>query len=198
MAPRPTVKAEREEQILEAAMLCFARKGYHVTTMDDIAAELPFSKGLLYYYFKTKRDLFLAILDSWMEESLADWDEEMISDETATVQLQQCLDYGVGLLTRSTDLARVEFEFYAELGRDPTISKTLQSLFAAFRAAIKAILDRGIASGEFRAVNTDTLAAVVFGIFEGLSLQAVVEPDVVNWETIGQELFDMVMHGLKS
>jgi len=104
MSPRPPVETERRRQILEAAMTCFAQKGYHLTTMDDIAAELPFSKGLLYYYFKTKRELFLAIMENWMDNSMQAWESLFSRNEDTTTLMRAWLNFGVQLLTQSTDL----------------------------------------------------------------------------------------------
>lgn len=196
MTPRPSVEAERRRQILDAAMGCFARKGYHLTTMDDIAAELPFSKGLLYYYFKTKRDLFLTIMESWMEASLKTWEAMLSPEDDATTQICKCLRYGVKLLAQSTDLARVEFEFYGELGRDTAISDAFRSLFATFRAQLKRILEAGIRSGEFGPVDTAALAGILFGTYEGLAVQVMVEPDAFDWPVVSDSLCEMVMHGI--
>jgi AcrR family transcriptional regulator len=198
MAPRPSIQTERRQQILEAAMGCFARKGYHVTTMDDIAAELPFSKGLLYYYFKTKRDLFLAILENWMVAAVQDWEAMLAPDEDAATQICRCLGYGVELVTRSKELARVEFEFYGELGRDTIISDAFKSLFATFRAYIKDILETGIDSGKFRPLDSDALAAVLVSVYEGLAIQVMVEPDGFDWPVVSETLCEMVLRGIHS
>ena len=51
-------RAERKRnEILQAGLKVFARKGFHAATMDDIALELEATKGLLYYHFRTKDDL---------------------------------------------------------------------------------------------------------------------------------------------
>ena len=196
MSPRPKVEAERREQILEAAMNAFARKGYHPTTMDDIAAALPFSKGLLYYYFKNKRDLFLAILDNWMERSMGAWDAMLSPEDDAATQVSKCLEYGVQLLTQGEELARVEFEFYGELGRDAVISNAFKSLFTRFRQQIRAILEAGVQSGELRPLDTDVLAGVLLGIYEGLAVQAMVEPEAFDWSVVSETLCELVMHGI--
>ena len=137
MSPRPNVEAERRQQILETAMVCFARKGYYSTTMDELAAELPFSKALLYYYFKTKRDIFLAILDDWLGNSLAAWETIASQDGDATTQLCECLEYGAQLVSLNIDLVRVEFEFYSEMGRDEEVAKAIRALFSRFRTEFK-------------------------------------------------------------
>lgn len=64
MSPRPDVSAERRTQIIQAALVCFTRKGYNNTTMDDIVAESGLSKGTLYWYFESKDALFASALMS--------------------------------------------------------------------------------------------------------------------------------------
>jgi len=56
-------RAERKRnEILQAGLKVFARKGFHAATMDDIALELEATKGLLYYHFRTKEELLQAVL----------------------------------------------------------------------------------------------------------------------------------------
>jgi AcrR family transcriptional regulator len=66
MAPLGGIRARRAErkrnEILQAGLKVFARKGFHAATMDDIALELEATKGLLYYHFRTKEELLQAVL----------------------------------------------------------------------------------------------------------------------------------------
>ena len=61
MAARRDVSAERKNQILDAAMVVFARSGFHEARMDDIVQESGLSKGTLYWYFKSKEEIITAI-----------------------------------------------------------------------------------------------------------------------------------------
>jgi hypothetical protein len=133
-----------------------------------------------------------------MDSSLKAWEAMSSQDEKAATQICKCLDYGVQLVTGSADLARVEMEFYGELGRDPVISDAFKTLFSEFRVQIKAILEGGISQGEFRALDTGALAAVVVGIYEGLAIQAMVEPDAFDWAVVSENLCEMVMRGIAS
>ncbi|MEM7361362.1 MAG: TetR/AcrR family transcriptional regulator [Pseudomonadota bacterium] len=54
-------KTARREALLDAAQTAFVNKGYENTSMDDIASEAGFSRGLLYVYFKDKKDIFHAL-----------------------------------------------------------------------------------------------------------------------------------------
>jgi AcrR family transcriptional regulator len=55
-------KEERPQEITEAALAAFADKGYAATRVDDVAKRAGVSKGLLYLYFKTKEELFKAVV----------------------------------------------------------------------------------------------------------------------------------------
>src|SRR5215831_8857126 len=58
-------RAARRDQIAGAALACFARAGYHATTMADVAAQAGVSKGTPYLYFASKEALFLALHEEW-------------------------------------------------------------------------------------------------------------------------------------
>lgn len=56
-------KAERRAQIMAAARTCFARSGFHKTTLQDVFAESGLSAGGVYNYFRSKDELMLAIAE---------------------------------------------------------------------------------------------------------------------------------------
>ena len=58
-------RAARRDQIVAAALACFARTGYHATTMADVAAQAGVSKGTPYLYFDSKQALFIALHEEW-------------------------------------------------------------------------------------------------------------------------------------
>lgn len=59
-------KEDRPQEITEAALAAFAEKGYAATRVDEVAKRAGVSKGLLYLYFKTKEDLFKAVIRSFV------------------------------------------------------------------------------------------------------------------------------------
>ena len=58
-------RAARRDQITAAALACFARSGYHATTMADVAAQAGVSKGTPYLYYDSKEALFIALHQQW-------------------------------------------------------------------------------------------------------------------------------------
>jgi AcrR family transcriptional regulator len=65
--PRITEAARtaRRQQLIEAGLACFAKSGYHATTMADVAVQAGVSKGTPYLYFDSKQELFLALYAEW-------------------------------------------------------------------------------------------------------------------------------------
>ncbi len=59
-------KEDRPQEITAAALAAFAEKGYAATRVDDVARRAGVSKGLLYLYFKTKEELFKAVIRSFV------------------------------------------------------------------------------------------------------------------------------------
>jgi len=94
MSPKPDVSAERKQQIYQAALACFNRKGYYQTTMDEIVVESGLSKGALYWYFDSKKTLFISLLSDFMSPMGQEW-EAIVDDPamTATQKLKQMLAY---------------------------------------------------------------------------------------------------------
>ena len=58
---------EKKEKILDSALHVFVKSGYSDARMDDIVEESGMSKGAIYYYYKSKKDLFLGLTDGGLE-----------------------------------------------------------------------------------------------------------------------------------
>ena len=78
-------RAMTRQHLLDAAAIVFARDGFHGSTLDEVAATAGFTKGAVYSNFKSKDDLFLALLDERIERQFAVTSEvlESGSHETA-------------------------------------------------------------------------------------------------------------------
>jgi TetR/AcrR family fatty acid metabolism transcriptional regulator len=68
---------DSRDEILRAAIRLFARRGFHETSMSEVAREARVSKALIFWHFKTKEELFLAVLNRLLEPYLIDFTEEL-------------------------------------------------------------------------------------------------------------------------
>ena len=59
-------KIQRKEQILDAALYVIVQNGYHQSRMDDIVSTSGLSKGAIYWYYKSKKDIYLDLVNHWV------------------------------------------------------------------------------------------------------------------------------------
>lgn len=171
MTPKADIAAERKEQIYQAALTCFNRKGYFQTTMDDIVAESGLSKGTLYWYFKSKKELFISLLQVVMEPMAQGW-EIIVADESfsATEKLQASLTYFRGQAESMFDFFGITLEAWAQTHLDEDVEQLTREIYKPYLANMKRIIDEGIATGEFRVESIEATAAVILTLFDGLTL----------------------------
>jgi len=61
-------RQQKEKIIVQSAIKLFSSRGYHATKMDDVAKQAKMSKGLIYFYFKNKEDLYMAVTKKAFEQ----------------------------------------------------------------------------------------------------------------------------------
>jgi AcrR family transcriptional regulator len=71
-----TQTQDSRDEILKAAIQLFATRGFHETSMSEVAREAKVSKALIFWHFKTKEELFLAVLNKLLEPYVIDFAEE--------------------------------------------------------------------------------------------------------------------------
>ena len=158
MTDRSITPEEKRRQILAAAVRVFARKGFHASRVGDIAEEAGVAHGLLYHYFDSKDELLETIFhDTWSELLAAMHDVEE-SDAAAREQLRGVAAILLRSWRRDPELVRV---LVREVARSPQLQERLVEVGEAF-AAIRRMIERGQADGDFRADLDARLASFVF------------------------------------
>jgi AcrR family transcriptional regulator len=184
---KPEVQHQRREHILDAAERCFARAGFHRTTMHDICREAGVSPGALYVYFDSKEALFEAAVLSIVRPVF-----EQAERITATPQ-GNAADMLRGLITTlyqeviGTDRRRILRLLIAEGPRFPRlVSFYHREVIQRGMAAMRGILNYGVARGEFRASLPLDYPQVIVG------------PAIVGaiWQLLFQELEPLDIDGL--
>ncbi len=157
MAARHT----KREQLLQAARDEFALRGYHGTTVRDIATRSGVAAGTFYLYFPTKEACFLSLIDELHAEVLA----AVIAARTGLTDPLDKLVASVGAVLRifaaNASLARIVLVHAP--GTDPSFDRRLQELHLEFAQLVRADLDEAVAAGGIPAQATDTAALAVIG-----------------------------------
>jgi AcrR family transcriptional regulator len=144
-------KEERPQEIAEAALAAFAEKGYAATRVDDVARRAGVSKGLLYLYFKTKEELFKAVVRSFVVPRIDALVAIVDSSELSSEEFLRgpFLDF-VKTLPGSPVSVLIRL-MIAEGPKHPDLLQYYwENVVSRGLAAIQELLQRGVQSGEFR------------------------------------------------
>lgn len=167
MAPRPDVSEKRRTEIVEAAARVFSHKGFNGARMDDIVLETGLSKGLLYWYFKSKDAIILALLERLLRPELKRVEVLAEAAGPARTRLIGFAESIVMDIQRMERLMPITFEFYSLAFRNRVMKEAFQEFFRTFIEGIQKVIDQGIEGGEFRRVDSRKIALALMAAFEG-------------------------------
>lgn len=199
------IRRTRKREILDAARLVFAERGFHATRMSDIAHAADVSQGTLYHYFRSKDDLFLALCFVWadlLEAGLralfAEDESESASEKiSAADKISAMTHLGMNFFRSNEELLPVFVEFWAYALRNPKATNRFQALFETMRGLCATVIEDGIASGEFKPTDVQMLSALPWVVLDGaIVLASVLDKDVVQPEQLIEQTQQLVFEGL--
>jgi len=198
MSPRPDVSEERKDQILAGASEVFAEKGVHESRMDDIAAKSGLSKGALYWYFKSKDDILIAIFDQMFKKEYDYLDNIISEKDSAIEQLQDFTERVIFDIKRMLHLMPIAYEFISLAFRRKFVKDAFKRYVNKYISIMEIIIELGITQGEFRAVEPRDIAITISSIFEGTILLWVYDHNLVNPEEHIRKGINIVLDGIKA
>lgn len=164
-------KADRPAELLAAALDLFVEKGYAGTRLDDVAARAKVSKGTLYLYFSNKEDLFKAVVRENVVTLIRATADRVAAHDGDSERLLRSLVEAWWQEFGSTRAGGISKLMVAESGNFPEIARFfLDEVIEPWHGLLAAALERGIARGEFRPVDTATYVRVMTAPLVMLSL----------------------------
>jgi AcrR family transcriptional regulator len=160
-------RAARSAQIIVAAAECFARSGYHATTMADIAEAAGVSKGTPYLYFPSKEALFIALYEEWDCGLAAQVDVAVgglagPARQSPRAVLLTVASAVAAHVTDNPQNCRVLMEATTLAAYEPAIAAKVQATNAGNHEQLTDLFDAGVAAGEWPAGSSPALRARLF------------------------------------
>lgn len=158
----------RRRQILDAAEACFRDKGFHGASIADISAVAGVSAGHIYYYFRNKEEIIIAIAEAELEALLDIHDG--VRAEHSVVEAIVARSGDIALHYADPKNSRLRLEILAESARNPCVAARVQALDRRAReSAYQSLrLVNARLSGEALeariAVQYELISAILFGI----------------------------------
>lgn len=152
---------KKKEEILRSAAAVFAEKGYHGTTMEEVAARLLMTKGSMYYYFKNKDDLLYHCHKMIMNLSINTMKEIIDSPLTTVEKLEKAIKSHINIATSEKSMFMVMHK-PSQHFTDDYLSDILESR-SAYAQYFDAIIFEGIQNKEFQQVDVKMVRMIILG-----------------------------------
>lgn len=183
---------QKKQYILETARKIFSEKGYKNVTMKDIVEACDISRGGLYLYFGSTKELLLALLQQEADETDDALTRRITEEDSAADILTLFLkEQKRELLQKKDSLAMAVYEY--SFGEKDKKNSMLRKQFEAGVKVIEKLIETGIASGEFYCENPRGAAENIMYVLEGLKINS---QTMGITESMVDEQFLYIMQGL--
>ncbi len=164
----PQRMQDRYDAILDAAKGAFADKGFEGTSIADIARVAQISDGLVYRYFRNKRELLYEVLRKFYERILLDLETQAFKHDAFSARLEALIRRHLEVFVSDTDLCRL---FISEVRTASDYEgSSIQELNRLYTSVLVRIVKDAVKTGEVRPdVNPRLLRDVIFGAIEHLA-----------------------------
>jgi AcrR family transcriptional regulator len=190
-------RSERtRKQIMDSAVALFCEHGYDATSVAEICSAAGASKGAFYHHFPSKQELFLGILNQWLEGVDARLFTQRKAGETV-LELFTRMAKALGFVFQAASGQLPMFmEFMVQASRDESVWAATIAPYRRYQQQFAALVAEGQVEGNIRKdINPETTAQTFISLGVGVLLQSVVDPNSANWEkVIKQGVASIIAH----
>jgi TetR/AcrR family transcriptional repressor of uid operon len=164
------VLVDRPTQILDAAVACFAKRGFHQASMHDISAEAGISVGLIYRYFQNKEAVIAAMADRHKKEI-----NEILERARQAANLRESLETLFTAHCGETEpqvTAAFVVDLFAEASRNPRIAELVSDVCEAAMNGVTDLIARS-PEGKGSYLTPREMAELIFAVNDGMLLRGV-------------------------
>ncbi len=191
------LRDQRKEQIMSAALNVISAKGYEQSRMDDIVSEADLSKGAIYWYYKSKKEIYLSLVDHWVSEYSSGMFEAIDKTKSASEKLKKLFNFFSNQFKNNPITFKVLVEFWRMASLDDSFNKKLQNVYQDFQDYLIEIIDFGIKKGEFKKVNPRITALSILINIEGIHWFTLFDKSGVQAHEYIETITDFIINGLK-
>jgi AcrR family transcriptional regulator len=192
MMPRLTRKEKQAHTracLMQSAAKVFARRGLQQASIDEVAEDAGFTKGAFYANFKSKEELFLAMLDERFTQRIEGIERVIAGEGSTAEKARRAGDNFVQGLSADREWERLFFEFSAYAARDDDFREELVTRYRTMRDRMAAALEaHSERLGKEATLPFDQVALMVSVMANGFALEKLLEGEAVPDELYGTML----------
>ena len=160
----------RKEEIFEAALYCFNKKGYYETSIDDIATRAGISKGGVYHHFTSKKSLFIDLFQCRVNRYFDMLKTNIKSITDPAERIQEFVAKSEEIFQKNLDVLKFSLEFITLSTRDQEIREAVTQVYKNRVNIFAKILTEGVEAGSFKRLDARGVAHTLYFLSMGFFL----------------------------
>ena len=174
---------------MEAAARVFARRGLQRASVDEVAADAGFTKGAFYANFKSKEELFLAMLDEHFAARLAETEHALADDAEPEEQARHAGEHFSQAVRSDPEWERLFFEFAGHAARDDEFREEFMTRYRSLRERYTELFRRRAETFEHALpLPMDQITLMTFAMGTGYALEQLLDPEAFGEDFYGTML----------
>ncbi|MHC1741132.1 MAG: TetR/AcrR family transcriptional regulator [Anaerolineaceae bacterium] len=185
------------EKILSTSYQLFLEQGYQSTGIAQICEKANLSKGAFYHHFPSKHDLFLALLENWLQEIDSVFGKIQVEIPSPVQQLR-LMSKELDSIFTAADQFPMFIEVWMQSMRDPTISEKIIAPYYKYLSFFEKIFDHGINDGSISSDSEPRSSSrLIMAFVMGMILQCTIEPSGEDWQKLSHFGINKILLGLQ-
>ena len=186
----------RKDQILDAALTVLVQNGYQGSRMDDVVSESQLSKGAIYWYYKSKKAMYLDLVNFWVIRYSATINHLVENDQSAPDQLKSLFNYFIDQYESDPDPFIALTEFWSMAQKDNDFRAKLQKVYSQFLEVLEKIVAKGVKDGDFKKLDIRITAMSIMLNVESINWFTLFDTHGVSARDYIQTISDFILAGL--
>jgi len=194
MQPRGEITRQK---ILNTSYELFSHQGYEATGVALICEKANVSKGSFYHHFPSKKDVFFALIEGWVE-NIQNQFAAIKQDEIPIPNQFKAMVPALSSVFSEADQIPFFLEFWLQAMRDREIAQRTIKPYFTFMTMFEKMFEKGIIEGSIDPKSDPHLSMRLMMAFAlGLIMQSMIEPTRENWDEVTKYSLEKVLTGLQ-
>ena len=183
----------KKDLIMASALRVMTKKGYYGSTMDDIVLDSKMSKGAIYHYYKSKKEVYLELI-VYLESKYTDMFATVNKESTSAKKLKKLFTIWSDQLEKEPDFFQ-SFSIFQSMSRhDKDFKQAMQRMYNRFQKFIELIIIEGIESKEFKKIDPKTSALSLILNLDGISWFSLFESKNLDAKSYIDQMSDYILN----
>ena len=193
--PKPDVSAERIPLILNSAIKVFSKKGFEAARMEDIAKTAKLSVGGVYWYYKGKEEIIIAIMEQLIDKDVKDLRALLEAEGTVRSRLETYIGLSI---EAAQDYIPITYELYSLAHRNAKVKNHIRAFLQTYLGVLEQFIQQGMNRKEFKSVNAREAALTFATLYEGALELTMLDPQQVDAKQTLLSSTNLILNGLEN